>query len=823
MRRAENVCSILFGLSAVTVCPIAAHAQSAGEVSAAQEKPSSAGGELSEVIVTARKRDERLIDVPVTVTALSGATLETYQLADIESVAAHVPSLIVSSGGSGAGGQITLRGVGSSGLSGAFDSAILLDIDGIQISTMRLLQNSFVNDAAQIEVMKGPQSLYFGKSASAGVISVQSANPTDTFTGSGTAAYDFVQQGVTAQGFVAGPITDTLGFRVAVRGVDTEHVVENLVPNVAHHWRGDNTIDVRTTLQWHPLQQLTANLKAGYNHYRDNGPATYVTDTCGADGKPDPVSFGGLTLAAGYNCSNALSGKIFVSDPAAVYAARGPLGSGLIPFSTSDVYYGRLKVDLNLTDRLLLSSVSGAVYYAAADNESYTYGGVAPPGGLDGVAAGDSFGGGEGNTKNTLHQYSQELRLASSGAGLFNFMLGAFYEHRTMGFATDQTAVGVATLAPLLGFPTGPNGADPSTGYTYDWEKVHATKSDAYSGFGSISLDLTERLQVSGGTRWTKQNVSSNINVPYMSAFLSDALGFVPSGFNSGPIRFKDSNWSPEATIRYKVEDDVNLYAAFKTGFKSGGVDNSALPSNGLFGFSSPDPAVRAATAAGLIFKSEEARGAEAGIKARLADRTVFLNGSIYRYVYKDLQVQNFNGTTIQFVTTNAGQVTSRGADLDFDWRTPVTGLQLGGSLAYTDTKFTKSYIPDPVTAPTVDLNGRTAANAPKFSGNLSPRYTQPVGSLRLEIAANVRFTGSYSTGNLNYRDYVQGGYFTYDSNVSIGSPDQRWKVSLIGVNLGDKIYVTRTTGTRPFGIDDQALLLNSDRRRVMLQASTSF
>jgi iron complex outermembrane receptor protein len=183
------------------------------------------------------------------------------------------------------------------------------------------------------------------------------------------------------------------------------------------------------------------------------------------------------------------------------------------------------------------------------------------------------------------------------------------------------------------------------------------------------------------------------------------------------------------------------------------------------------------------------------------------------------LQVQNFDGKLVQYVTTNAGQLTSQGADLDFDWHTPLTGLQFAGSIAYTDTKFSRSYIPDPVDFPTTDLNGRAAAFAPKMSGNLGPTLSLPVGALQFGLNANARFSGSYITDNLSLDDPVQQSFWTFDTNVSIGPPDQRWKVALIGLNVGDKIYITRSQGVRPFGTNDQVLWINQGRQ-VFLEVS---
>ncbi len=147
------------------------------------------------IIVTARKQNETLQETPVTVTSIGGDTLDKFQVNEVADVVSRIPALNVQVGGSGAGGQISLRGVGTTNISAAFDSAVAFDFDGVSISTMRLVQASFF-DVEQIDVLKGPQSLFFGKSASAGVFSVRSANPTADWEVGGKASYEVERTGL---------------------------------------------------------------------------------------------------------------------------------------------------------------------------------------------------------------------------------------------------------------------------------------------------------------------------------------------------------------------------------------------------------------------------------------------------------------------------------------------------------------------------------------------------------------------------------------------------------------------------------------------------
>ncbi|MBL0115742.1 MAG: Plug domain-containing protein [Sphingomonadales bacterium] len=170
IRRAGSMRNLLLAsVGAASLLSMPAYAQTAP-----------ADEESGEIFVTARKNTESAPGCPVTVTAVTGETLENFGANQVQDVAGRVPTLNVQVGGSGSGGSISLRGVGSSAISASFDSAVAFDFDGVVQSSMRLVQAGFF-DVKQIDVLKGPQSLFFGKSASAGVFSLHSADPTKSW------------------------------------------------------------------------------------------------------------------------------------------------------------------------------------------------------------------------------------------------------------------------------------------------------------------------------------------------------------------------------------------------------------------------------------------------------------------------------------------------------------------------------------------------------------------------------------------------------------------------------------------------------------------
>lgn len=762
---------------------------------------------LEEVTVTARKTSESLQEVPLTVTAIGGQSIERFNYDKIADVVSRIPTLNVQVGGSGSGAQITLRGVGSSNISAAFDSAVAFDFDGFQVSTMRILQSSFF-DVQQIEVLKGPQSLFFGKSASAGVMSIKSANPTDEWEFSGKGSYEFEERGYTVEAIASGPITDELGFRIAARFNDISRQYINAAPD-AERKKGQENVNIRATFQWDPAETLDFNLKLNYVGHENDGAISNAVLDCGANGVADVITlFGGaFNIPAGYDCDTSGDYYFRVNGAAPLVAQVEDYdANGGRPYGESDIFFGVLTWNWDITDEITLTHVTGYLDQDAQDADYYSYGGI---------LGGASFGQGGGLTDHQTEQFTQELRLATGFDAPVNLMLGVFYEDRHIEFNTNQYAVNIGNLAP-----------DPVTGNTSDWYKRHLYDNKAFSVFGQITWDITDRLELAGGVRWSDEKKVNTILVPYVHAFLIGPA-FVASGFDSGDIIFKDDNMSPEASLTYRVTDDINVYAAYKTGFKSGGIDNSALPSANLLGLGSADPAVVQATEDGIIYQSETAKGGEVGMKGQFLDRTLTLNISSFYYVFKDLQVQNFDAVAIQFQTGNASEVTTKGVDMDFNWATPVDGFSVFGSLAFTSAKFTAPFDPNPNNADTTEtIQGRRTARAPKWAGNIAADYRASVGNaLELGLTGNMKFSSSYFTNEDSFTDHVQKAYAIFDLAVSLGDPGTGWQVALIGRNIGDKRFVT-TSGPRPFLIggvgDDNVWNLNRGRH-VFLEASFKY
>ena len=182
----------------------------------AQSAEAPHGGGLEDIVVTARKRTESAQNIPVSVTAISQERIERYDLTSLEKVAASTPQFSIGRASNGSGAQITLRGIGSQATSIGLESSTAIIVDGVYYGYGHIINEGFF-DLARVEMLKGPQALFFGKNATAGVVSIPSADPTDKLEMMGRVAYEMRSRDLIGEGYVSGPLSSTLSARLAVR------------------------------------------------------------------------------------------------------------------------------------------------------------------------------------------------------------------------------------------------------------------------------------------------------------------------------------------------------------------------------------------------------------------------------------------------------------------------------------------------------------------------------------------------------------------------------------------------------------------------------
>ena len=739
---------------------------------------------LEEVIVTARQQAEGLQDVPVTIAAMTEEDLDRYNITTLVDAAKLVPNMVISHGGSGNGSSLRLRGIGSSSISAAFDHSVAINVDGVVVNRGRFIHNSYM-DMSQLEVLKGPQSLYFGKSATAGVVSIMTNDPGDEFEFQVAAGIESEYDGTSYEVIISGPLSDTFGARLAIGGNENDELFENysaendpvnVAVNGADKYYGDEAFNARLTLVWEPTDDFRARLKYSYSEYDNDGGGTAWAEEFCPEGvhQPTGVPSAGAPFAIFQgvdDCKiNGNTSKVNLNP-----GLRAGLPNGFDdgrPGLEQETDFMSLQMDWDVNETLSLTAITGYVDLEHWELDDYSYGA--------GV-----FGGLHNNHYESL---SQEIRIASHYDGALNFQAGIYWQEIEQQFDAYQYAFNLAVMPNIFGpalalFGGDPTaaivGPDPVTGNAYDYNKDHYLDTEVFSAFLALYWDINDRTELTFGARYTDEEKDGRIEIPYMHA-VAAAFGFGAPPIIEG-LEFDDSNVSPEVAINYHLNDDISVFASYKEGFKSGGVDNSALPTAAL------NPAVNGGDFGFLIYESEEAEGFEIGMKAHLLDGSMRLNATVFSYEYSDLQVQLFDSTIIQFSTFNASALETEGFEFDVLWQTDIEGLTLRSAWAWTDTLYSEDFI----NATGENLKGSDGAGSADITGFVGFTYDRPFnGGWRVSVSADARFTDDYAwTATLNPLD--QDSFWLWDAAISVYSDDGKHQFNLIGRNLGDEIYIT--------------------------------
>ncbi|GGE00267.1 hypothetical protein GCM10011529_03050 [Polymorphobacter glacialis] len=381
-------------------------------------------------MVTARRRDERLVDTPVAITAVSGATLNAYSVTRVTDLATLVPSLIAGKAASGSSASIFLRGVGSTALSAGFDQSVSFVIDGLPMSRGREISLPQF-DVRGVEVLKGPQALYFGRNTTGGLISVTTNGPTDELEAGIKGDYGFKAQEKYVEAYISGPLTDTIRGRVAGRYSKANGAFVNTaaltyptpIPGQVRTRNADRrgyseAYSGRVTLDWQPTDGITFELKGGATKMTDGGPTDLIERVCGG-GRTTPLPANGIPPSPNADC-----------------VVNGRSDSSALPIQVAEANYrnardGRMYADFDSQYAILTGNIESEPFDLASITGFYRFN-QTDLNNVSGEAYPASF-----SQLANFTQYSQELRFQSKFAGPLNVLVGAFYAHGKFKFDTD--------------------------------------------------------------------------------------------------------------------------------------------------------------------------------------------------------------------------------------------------------------------------------------------------------------------------------------------------------------------------------------------------
>ncbi len=771
-----------------------------------------------EIIVTARRTQERLIDVPVAAATLSSEALERYATSDLSTIASQVVGVqLTRTPSSSSGGSFSIRGVGNLANDLGNEQPVAMNFDGVQLTRGRVVTMAQF-DLQRIEVLKGPQALFFGRNSPAGVVSILSQTPKlgSAVEGYVTAQYQFKTNTPAIEGAVTLPMGDNFAVRLAGRVSRMEdgylrYVAEpranpfpaeagQLLPGSGHEWGpGTKSTAVRATALWKPSENFTATLRSLYSTERNNG----------GSGTREVI-----------NCAGSRPTTYGISDPFGDCAADNVSSNGMppleitrnlynapqdgLPFSRTRVSLSSLTLDLAV-GAIDLTSVTGYYDYrnSAFDNFDYT-----------------SFGQATNTQRDKGWQFSQEFRAVSNYDGPLNFSAGLFYQ-------TERREYVAGTKIAPLGPFTGPG---PFNGFYDTLISTGTSRGKTYSAFAQLRWSILGNLELAGGARWTREEKSTDIG-----NIFNRLPSFSPAGFRYRP-ELDGENVSPEATLTWKVTPDVTLYGAYKTGYLSGGASNPSTVANYSM---LPDPNRP------FLFDEETVEGGELGIKASLLGGRLTGDLTAYHYQYDGLQVQTFDATTTSFFTQNAGGARNRGIEGQLRYRaTPELTLRVAAS--YADLKFTdfdgaqcyagQTVLPAPVPG-TPKASGScyaTGTGRARYMTGLryGPAPFQAIAGVSYETPISADWGIGVTVDGYFYNrtpawliPYSPGGepHEVVNASLRLSRLDESWQIALIATNLFDDRWYAPANTDKPLGTPGDITSDSPVPRLVTLQATFRF
>lgn len=716
---------------------------------------------LEEIIVTAQKREESLQDVPISILLTTGEEILNDQLRSLQEVTARQPNVTVTKAGSA--DRMYMRGVGS-GNNGGFEMSVATVIDEIYHGRSKISRGALV-DIERIEVLRGPQITYFGNNTNGGAFNIITRDPGPDWEAYAMTSFEFEQNEIVIEGAGGGPITDTLGFRVAGRFLNTDGYIEN---------RGTGESDpngqdryVRATIVWAPSDDLKVNFKAAISdEIRDGG---WATQMFGCPPGPEFPAGPGLFCATILADPNAESDLDF----------RRESTEGEILDLKTQAY--TLSIDYHFND-IEFNSVTGYTKYKFESN-----------GDLDTTAQNlegfEQFEHGD--------QFSQEIRLSSTGdqVGLkvdaFGWMIGAYYQDNDLLYPSD---VALQFVTPFTAFPFfAPLAPFTPIGVRGGLEQ----ETETVSAFGSLTWSITERLTASLGLRWTdvEKDATSFADIISVTGTFGQGIplprNLLPEGTaltgvtpHTTPVSLSESDLMPSIALQYDLTDDLVAYAKYNEGFKSGGFEQLELTGD----------------LDRIAFGSETVKAYEIGLKGFWRDKGIRLNLAAFRSENKNLQVsQSFIRQGVFFFAIgNAGELISQGIEADLtwaindQWSVYATAAWLDAEIkGFPNAGCTALQIINTPPPCVQDLSGTRPEFAPEYSGAVTVSFIQPFSNKEFFASAIVSFSDEYLVNSDNDPIAVQDAHSKQDVRVGIRRADERWEVAFIGKNLSDEI----TTG----------------------------
>ena len=709
---------------------------------------------LSTVQVTARRRDESLQDVPVSVSVANAADLERQGISATTDLTLIVPNLQFATYGTLTGNnsaaQVFIRGIGQTDATAGVDPGVGVYIDEVYMGRSVGGAMDF-RDIASTQVLRGPQGTLFGRNTIGGAVLLTTNRP-----GAGNTLRVGAGEDSLYEGFIAGDLInqDGFGLRASLGARSRDGYVTRAVDGM--DLGDENTWTGQVTLEWEPTCAVNLLRRAAYSKEDENGSPYVFLDINSAASFP-------MIASAFAGCP----GSTFpppvpvpnINDPRCAnnFQDRGPFVNG----GTGDVFS-------------TLENSGLALIGTWEVNDNWTLKSISSARGLEWTGARDAdntplvilFT----NYKSQSDQLSQELQAQYKGDRLSG-VVGAYYFDET---SKDRVLIDLGT-----------------PGTSYDTQRVKLT-TEAIALFTEWSYKLTDALSVSGGFRYTQEDKGIRgvwYNVagvgtpePPTPANLCPTVGAAVAGclfVGLDPYTEEYESTTISANVSYRFNEGLMGYAAYSQGFKSGGFNmryNALLNADG-----SP-----------LSFDEETANSFELGFKANPSD-SLRINGAIFSTTYDDIQLTYRVGPAP--LLFNAGEATINGAEIEVFFM-PTDALTIDASFGYLDAEVdTVRAVPNlGAQTPTATVQvGDKLPRAPETEFHIGASYVFKLGQsyeLTPRFDLNYRDAIFFDAGN----DIGDGSLTLVNGSLTLANAANDWRLSLRGDNLTDELYLLAGT-----------------------------
>jgi iron complex outermembrane receptor protein len=711
----------------------------------AQEATAGAPGEIEEIVVTAQKRIESAQDVPLSVAAFSGDTLERAGVNTVLDLQRLVPNMAITRGAQTANVRLTIRGIGAAGNSG-IDPSVGTFVDGVYVPRPGALLTSF-NDMAGVEVLRGPQGTLFGRNATVGGILFRTVDPKDEFGANvELQTGNYGKQKYSAM--LNLPVGERLAFRLSGLYDSIDGWAENRLDGKTFGER--DTTAGRAAMKWDITDKVNWTVKVDYSKIGGDGTV---------ENEIDPNT---LTTA-----SRARLNLIFAGNPPDLNDAFDRKSNQRIIGDVDDEQWGVVSdLSWDLSGGYTIRLLSGLRSWENTQYESDTI--YMPRDLIARTGAYDS------------DSQSHELQLISPVdelfGGRFDFVSGLYYfqEDFFIGETSDMGADFCSTLVPAAQRPTC-NASANKIGATVMEFNQDATN---YAIYAQGNIGLTDTLDLVLGARWTNDEKEGSyvqlVNNQFSRSFRAP---------EDTDLDKDDDQFTYRAGLNWRPNGDVLVFGSYSTGYKSGGFNSGAG---------------NVALGQRRIFDKEESENIEFGVKSTLANGLARLNATVFRMDLTDFQDRGFDGTS--FIVTNAGNLRQQGVELDGDY-VVSDNVRVFGALGYLDSEFTDypnaACLPYPAQQNpqcTQDLTGESANFSPDWSGSVGAQLEGDlgVGDVGYQFRTDLSYMGEMGVSGLNDANpqNLQEAVSLLSARFSLLFGENRnWSVSVFGDNLTDEGY----------------------------------